>query len=538
MAQSIKTDGLLQNLVAAKPKGKKRLYPLISGERRYRALCLLVEQGELPKDINVPVEVRKGVSEDESLRIAAIENIQREDLTPLEEAAAISTLVENGEGIREIAAQTGLSVATIRRRMTLLTLSHEVALALSEGQINLSQAEALSLGSHDAQNAVRERIENGWNMDSDEIRDYLIGRAPSLSMAIFPREDYTGTLTTDLFAEAETTYFDDAEQFFALQKQAAEKLVAEYEQEHDFAELVEGYFSRLGYRECKDGEAGGVIVQLRENGEVEIHEGLQRRQIDPSLTEAPKPKATYGKPVREYIAMHKSAAVQVELIGNARKAKEIGVADLLYRGSVHACYLYLERSDEGESYLAAIAAEAGELLALLGREPRGEDAFRTLMRLAYSKESAFDLVQKLDDAGLDRLFAFLCLVRFGQENTGELDTYGGSVFNKVAADVGTDMSKHWLPSTWFLTRRSASQLQPILLQSGLSRLFGNGKGYKKSELVALMADYFAKVRNMVNPKPDQQKARDWLPEAMQFPAIDPDAVEASADNAEDYAEAA
>jgi ParB family chromosome partitioning protein len=77
-----------------------------------------------------------------------------------------------------------------------------------------------------------------------------------------------------------------------------------------------------------------------------------------------------------------------------------------------------------------------------------------------------------------------------------------------------------------------------LLQSGLSRLFGNGKGYKKSELVALMADYFAKVRNMVNPKPDQQKARDWLPEAMQFPAIDPDAVEASADNAEDYAEAA
>lgn len=235
LAQSIKTDGLLQNLVAAKPKGKKRLYNLISGERRYRALCLLVEQGDLPKDVSIPVEVREGTGADEALRIAAIENIQREDLTPLEEASAIATLVENGDGISEIAAQTGLSVGTIRRRMTLLTLSHEVSLALAAGEINLSQAEALSLGSHDAQDNLLPQVVNGWYADTQSIRNRLIGHAPSLSMAIFPKEDYSGTLTTDLFAEDETTYFDDAEQFFALQKRAAEKLVSDYAQEHDLS---------------------------------------------------------------------------------------------------------------------------------------------------------------------------------------------------------------------------------------------------------------------------------------------------------------
>lgn len=541
LAQSIKTDGLLQNLVAAKPKGRKRIYHIISGERRYRALSLLVEQGDLPKDVSVPVEVKDDLSSDETLRIAAIENIQREDLTPLEEATAIATLVENGESISEIAAQTGLSVGTIRRRLALLSLSHEVSVALSDGKLTLSQAEALSLGSHDAQNKLLERIETGWDMDGEDIRGNLIGRAPSLSMAIFPKEEYKGTLTTDLFAEDETTYFDDAEQFFALQKQAAEKLVADYEREHDFAELVEGNFPHVAFRKCVDGESGGVIVQLHTCGEVEIHEGLQRRQIDPSFTETPKPKATYGKPMCEYIAMHKSAAVQIELIGNPLIAKKLGVADLLYRSQVYGCFLYLEKTNEGEAYFAALEREATELLTFLGREPKNSGSFRTLMNLAYSQEKAFELVQVLDETGLDRLFAFLSLLRFGQQNTQELDCRESSVFNIVGQQTGTDMNKHWIPSVWFFTRRSMSQLQPVLKDSGLSRLFGNGKGYKKTELVKLMADYFTKVRNMTNPKPDQEQARNWLPEAMSFPAIDPDAVsedENFPDEEDEHAEAA
>ena len=99
------------------------------------------------------------------------------------------------------------------------------------------------------------------------------------------------------------------------------------------------------------------------------------------------------------------------------------------------------------------------------------------------------------------------------------------MFNSVARDVDVDMRTLWTPDVWFLRRRSMAQLQGILKESGLSRLYGTGKGYKKSELVTAMAGDFAKVKGLDICQPDQQVARDWLPEAMQFPAIDPDTDE-------------
>ena len=96
LSRSIRTDGLLQNLVVAKPTGKLRKYTIISGERRYRALCLLVENGDLPKNTPVPVIIRDGLSEEETHRIATVENIQRENLPPLEEAEAVTALLRDG----------------------------------------------------------------------------------------------------------------------------------------------------------------------------------------------------------------------------------------------------------------------------------------------------------------------------------------------------------------------------------------------------------------------------------------------------------
>ena len=86
LAQSIKTDGLLQNLIVGKAKGKKKLHPIICGERRFRAISHLVENGDFPKDYEVTVEIKDDLDADTALRIATMENIQRQDLTPLEEA--------------------------------------------------------------------------------------------------------------------------------------------------------------------------------------------------------------------------------------------------------------------------------------------------------------------------------------------------------------------------------------------------------------------------------------------------------------------
>ena len=135
LAQSIKTDGLLQNLVVAKPKGRAKKFTIISGERRFRAMQHLLSQGQISQDFTVPVEVKENLTEEEILRIATIENVQRENLSPLEEANAIAALVQDGEKLEEIVSKTGLSVTTIKRRLSLLNLVEEAKDALINKEI-------------------------------------------------------------------------------------------------------------------------------------------------------------------------------------------------------------------------------------------------------------------------------------------------------------------------------------------------------------------------------------------------------------------
>ena len=94
LAASIRQDGLLQNLVVSRGKGKR--YRIVSGERRYRALKLLEERGEIAGDYAVKVEIRSKLSKDEALRLATVENVQRENLPPLDEAAAFAALIRKG----------------------------------------------------------------------------------------------------------------------------------------------------------------------------------------------------------------------------------------------------------------------------------------------------------------------------------------------------------------------------------------------------------------------------------------------------------
>ncbi len=97
LAQFIKNDGLLQNLIVAAPPSKRAKHAIICGERRFRALNLLLERGEIEADFPVKVEIKEGLSEDDILRMATVENVQRENLSPLEEAHAIATLIKDGE---------------------------------------------------------------------------------------------------------------------------------------------------------------------------------------------------------------------------------------------------------------------------------------------------------------------------------------------------------------------------------------------------------------------------------------------------------
>jgi len=485
-----------------------------------------------------------------------MENMQREDLSPMEEAEAIKILVQEGEKLDDIVAKTGLAVATVKRRLALTGLCEAAKQALIEGELTLSKAEALSIGSHEQQERVLNRATSSYN-DAEDVKDMIIGNMPSVSMAIFDKAAYTGDFTQDLLAQDDTTYFNDFEQFYELQKQAAEKLVVEHSKTAEWAELLEGHFHSWEYAEAPEGEKGGVIVVLNPDGEVETHEGLAKTKADKSTTAAlKKPKPAYSTPLVRYMSMHKSVAVQAALLGNPRKAKELAVTQKLYRFKNHDALSYFQQEESlCPPAIKAINDRCADLLGLFGvdkdaaQTPEDRQGWHDLgFMFSHNLEGAYMAVQALSDEQLEEILVTLEILEFGQGFPDRLDTRADSLFNKVAADLSVDMRNYWRPDEAFLKRRNKEQLQKIIGEAGCTQKYGSAAGYKKKELVSSMAKHFQHVLTLEAPNADELKATFWIPEAMQFPAINPDAkdepeeedFEESGDfeDEEEYAEAA
>jgi len=151
LAQSIKENGIIQPLVVRKSEGN---YEIIAGERRWRA----AQRVGLTK---VPVII-KDVSDRQALELALVENLQREDLNPIEEAAAYEQLIEDfGLTHEEISTRIGKERSTITNQLRLLKLPDEIKEAIIAGEITAGHARAiLGLSSLAKAREILEAIRN------------------------------------------------------------------------------------------------------------------------------------------------------------------------------------------------------------------------------------------------------------------------------------------------------------------------------------------------------------------------------------------
>ena len=142
LASSIRTQGIMQPIVV-RPSGHNQ-YEIIAGERRWRA-------AKLADLTQVPVIVRH-VEDADAVVLALIENIQREDLNPVEEALALQRLVEDFHLTQqEVADTVGKSRSTVANLLRLLGLTPEVRRLLEHGDIEMGHARALLPLAHDKQ---------------------------------------------------------------------------------------------------------------------------------------------------------------------------------------------------------------------------------------------------------------------------------------------------------------------------------------------------------------------------------------------------
>lgn len=151
LARSVREHGIVQPLVVNRIGEHK--YRLIAGERRFRA----AQRAGLSK---VPVVIKEMTTDSDTLQLALIENIQREDLNPIEEAHAYHQLHEEfGLTQEEISKQVGKERSTIANFLRLMKLPEGVKKLLASGQLSMGHARAiLAIASPKKQEQLAERV--------------------------------------------------------------------------------------------------------------------------------------------------------------------------------------------------------------------------------------------------------------------------------------------------------------------------------------------------------------------------------------------
>ncbi|HKL45251.1 MAG TPA: ParB/RepB/Spo0J family partition protein [Roseovarius sp.] len=160
LANSIKEKGIIQPLIVRPAPGKPDSFEIVAGERRWRA-------AQMAKLHEIPVLVRD-FDDTEVLEVAIIENIQRADLNPVEEAAGYSQLMDKfGHTQEKLSDVLGKSRSHIANSVRLLTLPDEVQTYLRDGKLSSGHARAL-ITADDPAALAREVIKKGLSVRETE----------------------------------------------------------------------------------------------------------------------------------------------------------------------------------------------------------------------------------------------------------------------------------------------------------------------------------------------------------------------------------
>jgi ParB family transcriptional regulator, chromosome partitioning protein len=167
LADSIRQHGLIQPIVVRPVKGTQDRFEIIAGERRWRAS----QAAGLHEVPIVPLDV----SDSDALELAIIENVQREDLNPMEEAQGYHALAnEFKRNQEEIAKIVGKSRSHVANMMRLTKLPAEVQTYISQGQLSAGHARAL-IGVPDPLAAAKRIVEEGLNVRQTEELAHVEG---------------------------------------------------------------------------------------------------------------------------------------------------------------------------------------------------------------------------------------------------------------------------------------------------------------------------------------------------------------------------
>jgi len=347
LAGNILQQGLMQNLVVHLGD-QPNTYEVIAGGRRLRALQHLADTGQIPPLYDVPIRLA-ALTDLEALQLATAENVERQSMTPLEEADAFLGMVDLGASVDDIAAKFARPGAYVRQRLTLSRALGDDARALLDAhEITLGQAQVIAMTSGPMREHVVKAAQRGAKPEG--MRTMIKEGSFLVDHAKFDVAASGLEIVQDLFGDTPER-FADPQAALALQiewiEARAEKLRAKGK--HHFVEVrpSQSYLG-LGYSEfdthTTHKELAGIVLQYSTvTGELKEHSNIARRGDITSKERAESAKqraatateatGSTGGAIRKsgYVDGHAARAVSVRsaLVGDHKRGVALTLLAML-----------------------------------------------------------------------------------------------------------------------------------------------------------------------------------------------------------------
>lgn len=513
---TVRARGVLVPLIV-RPNCAEGAYEIVAGARRFTAACLVAgEKGEADP---LPCAILEEGDDAAALEASLIENVARRDADEVTQWETYTRLItKEGRSIGDIAGTFGMPEPMVRRILALGNLLPRVRSLYAKEKISSGTVRHLTMASKTQQRAWLALFDDPatYCPQGHQLKGWLFGGgAIRVEHALFDVEASGLAVIADLFGDER--YFGDSDGFWTAQLAAVEERRAQFLDDgwSDVVVLPKGeYFRNWEFRQAAKRKGGRVYIEVRDTGEIDIHEGyvtakeaarLEKGEKIDAAPKAARPELTTR--MQTYIDLHRHAAVRAALTGHPAVALRLLVAHAVAGSPLWNVKVEPQttKDDDVRESVEVSRAETvfdekrRAVLALLGfdaEEPSVTGG--NPMRLVHLFQRLLDLP---DRAVMDVIAIVI----------GETLFAGSAAVEAVGLHIGLDMAAWWsADDALFEGVRDKEVLTALVAEVGGEEVAAANAKEKGATLKAIIRDH-------LDGSNGRAKVAAWVPKWMAFP---------------------
>lgn len=512
---TVRARGILVPLIV-RPNCAEGAFEIVAGARRFTAAAIVAgEKGEAEP---LPCAILEEGDDAAALEASLIENVARRDADEVTQWVTYTRLVREGRSIADIADTFGMPEAMVKRILALGNLLPRIRSLYAKEKISAGTVRHLTMASKSQQRAWLALFDDAdaYCPQGQQLKNWLFGGgAISAAHALFDVEASGLAIIADLFGD--DGYFADSNAFWTAQLVAVEQRRARFLDAgwDEVVVLPNGdHFREWEHRHAPKRKGGRVYIEVRDSGEVDIHEGYVTAKEAARLEKGEKIDAapTTSRPeltsrMQTYVDLHRHAAVRAELTGHPAVALRMMVAHAIAGSPLWNVRVEPQsaRDDDVRESVEVSKAEAvfdekrRAVLALLGF-----DAEEPTVTGGNSMPLA-ELFQRLLDLPDRAVMDVIAIIM------GETLFAGNAAVEAVGLHIGIDMAAWWsADDAFFAGLRDKEVLTALVAEVCGNEVSAANAKEKGATLKAI-------VRDHLDGSNGRAKVEGWVPKWMAFP---------------------